>query len=135
LGTFKFLRSALGLAAIGVFAAPLAAFAAGDPESGKIIFEECAGCHAFNKNGIGPKLCGIMNRKAGSVPDYKDYSEVLVASEIIWTEKTLSEFIASPMDYVPETYMEYIGLEDPATRDDLAAYIKKMSTDPKLCPK
>ncbi len=135
MATINFMRSVLSLAAVGAIIAPLSAFAAGNPDAGKVMYTECAGCHAFNKNGIGPDHCGLIGRKAGGLATFKNYSEVMTASGIVWTQKTFSEFMAAPMDYVPDTTMEYIGVPDQESRDDLFAYIKKMSDDPKVCPK
>ena len=131
----NFMRSAWRLVAAGALATPLTAFAAGNPEAGKIMYTECSGCHAFNKNGIGPDHCGMPGRKAGGVAGFKDYSEVLLASGLVWDQETFTEFMAAPIDYVPDTTMEYIGVPDQESRDDLFAYIKKMSDDPKVCPK
>jgi len=133
-----FARFVFGLAVAGAAAAPLSAFAAapkGDPESGKAVYEECSGCHAFGENRIGPNHCGLIGRKAASLPSFPSYSHALRDSGLTWDEKTLSEFLESPLSYVQETGMGYVGLSEEKSRLDLIAYIKKMNDDPSICPK
>jgi cytochrome c len=131
----NFVRLILSAAAIGEVFAPLTAFAAGNADAGKKMYTDCEGCHTFGKNGVGPDHCGLMGRKAGDVASFKNYSEVMLTSGLTWDNKTFSEFMAAPMDYVPDTTMEYIGVPDQESRDDLIAYIKKMSSDPAVCHK
>ncbi len=128
---------------VAVFAAailsPLAVFAAspheGDPAAGKVMYTECAGCHAFNVNKVGPKHCGVVGRKAGSLPDFANYSEAITESKLVWNEKNLNAFLADPMGFLPDTTMQYAGVPDEESRLDLIAYLKQMSADPKVCPK
>lgn len=133
-----FMRLFRDFAVMAVIVAPLPALAAaahkGDPVVGKLMYTECAGCHAFRDNKIGPRHCGLIGRKAAGVPDFKSYSEAMRKSGLVWNEKTLNEFLASPLSYVPETLMGYAGIDDEKSRIDLIAYIKQMSDDPKICP-
>ena len=119
--------------------APLAAFAAathqGDPAAGKVMYTECAGCHAFNVNKVGPKHCGVVGRKAAGVPDFANYSEAMTESKLVWTEKNINAFLADPMEFLPDTTMQYAGVPDEESRLDLIAYLKQMNADPKVCPK
>ena len=119
--------------------APLTALAAsahkGDPAAGKIMYTDCAGCHAFNTNKVGPKHCGVVGRKAASVSDFADYSEALSQSGLVWDEKTLSKYLENPMAFLPDTTMEYGGVPDEESRLDLIAFMRQMSADPKVCPK
>jgi cytochrome c len=127
-----------GLAAATVLAA-LTALAAsppqGDPAAGKVLYTECAGCHAFNINKVGPKHCGVVGRKAGGVADFTNYSEAMTESKLVWTEKNIDAFLADPMDFLPDTTMQYAGIPDEESRGDIIAYLKQMSADPKVCPK
>ncbi len=89
---------------------------------GKQIYNRCMGCHSMDRNRTGPKHCGILGRKAGSVENY-EYSEALANSDIIWSRKTLSEFIKSPFESVPGTTMGFSGIKDDNKRSALIEYI------------
>src|SRR4051812_49397260 len=104
-----FRRFAFCLVTAAGFAYPLPGFAAavqGDPAHGKELYEECSGCHALQENLIGPKHCGLMGRRAGTVPDYV-YSDVMRQSGIVWDTKKLDEFLKAPLSYLPGTNMGY----------------------------
>lgn len=126
----------LGFAA-ALFVAPVSAFAAakGDPAAGKVMYTECEGCHSLKENKVGPRHCGVVGRKAGSVADYPNYSHEMKDSGLTWDVKTLSEFLAEPFSYVSGTRMGYIGISDEQSRLDLIAYLEEQSKDPNICPK
>ena len=42
-------------------------------------------------------------------------------------------FIENPLKTVPGTKMGYAGVKDPQERADLIAYLKKATSDPKIC--
>ena len=46
-------------------------------------------------------------------------------SGIVWNEKTLDRFLASPLTAVPGTTMGYAGVQDNKERADLIAYLKR----------
>jgi cytochrome c len=131
-------RFVVGLAAVCAVISPLGAFAAapqGDAANGKVVYEECSGCHALNENKIGPKHCGLIGRPAGSVADFPNYSHAMTTSGLTWDEKTLNEFLENPLSYLSETGMGFVGLHDEKSRLDVIAYLKKAGADPSLCPK
>jgi cytochrome c len=97
--------------------------ASGDVKAGQDIYERCAGCHAIDRDRAGPRHCGIVGRRAGSLKGY-EYSEALRRSNIVWTEASLDRFLASPMQAVPGTSMGYAGIDSAAERADLIAYLK-----------
>jgi len=47
-----------------------AALAAGDPQRGKEIYARCLACHALAYDRVGPRHCGLLGRRAGSVPGF-----------------------------------------------------------------
>ena len=123
-----------------LLAAPLAFVAAcgngipaGDAVHGKELFAECLGCHQLQENSTGPKLCGVIDRPAGSVPGY-DYTEAMAMSGLTWDEKTLDEFLTQPFAYVNGTRMGFPGMREPKDRADLIAYLRQFDADPALCP-
>ena len=96
----------------------------GDPRKGEAIYERCLACHALAYDRTGPRHCGLFGRRAGSVKDFA-YSEAMKRSKIIWNEKTLDRFLASPLTAVPGTTMGYAGVQDNKERADLIAYLKR----------
>ena len=102
----------------------LAALAAGDPKAGEAIYGRCAACHALAYDRVGPRHCGILGRRAGSVAGF-EYSQAMKKSGITWNAQTLDRFIADPLKTVPGTTMTYAGIADPKERADLIAYLGK----------
>ncbi len=117
-----------------VFAVALAAgvtagvATAADPEKGREIYARCLACHALEYDRVGPRHCGLVGRRAGSVPGFA-YSEAMKRSKIVWNDKTLDRFLANPPKTVPGTAMTYAGVPDAQERADLIAYLKQP------CPK
>lgn len=106
--------------------APLFSVAAkpvqGDPKAGEAVYSRCLACHAIDYDRTGPRHCGLIGRKAGSVPGFA-YSEAMKKSGIVWNVKTLDKFIENPTKTVPGTAMGYDGVKDPKERADLIAYL------------
>jgi cytochrome c len=95
----------------------------------------CIGCHSIACNRGGPKLQDIFNRKAGTVADFKPYSESLRSSGIVWTDETLDEFLRDPGKLVPGTWMAAIGRIDAAEdRRDIIAYLHRQDRSIDICP-
>ncbi|MGH8629363.1 MAG: c-type cytochrome [Burkholderiales bacterium] len=118
------------LVAALVLAAGAAAGADADPARGEQLYARCAACHALAYDRVGPRHCGLLGRRAGSVPGF-DYSTAMKNSGIVWTKRTLERFLAAPLEAVPGTSMTYAGVTDPKERTDLIAYLGKAgSTSP-----
>ena len=102
------------------------ALADGDAERGAKRFEECAACHALEKDkeSVGPSLYGVFGRKAGEGADFR-YSPALKCSGITWDQASIDTFIADPQATVPGNRMPYAGIADAAARADLIAYLVK----------
>jgi len=97
---------------------------AGDPTAGKAIYARCLACHALTYNRTGPKHCGLIGRRAGSVAGF-EYSAAMKHANWVWNRKTLDRFLADPMKAVPGTAMGYAGVKDPQERADLIAYLEQ----------
>ena len=110
------------LALIPAFAALLAVPAQG--QSRPPAFAQCASCHSVEpgKTVFGPSLHGVGGRKAGSLPGY-DYSTALKQAKITWNAATLDRWLTSPQKTVPGTRMPFGGIQDPAARRALIAYL------------
>ena len=96
--------------------------AAGDAQRGEQIYNRCAACHALGFDRVGPRHCGLLGRRAGSIRGF-DYSPAMKESGIVWNAKTLDRFIADPLGVVPGTTMTYAGIKDSRERADLVAYL------------
>jgi len=95
------------------------------PAGQKVFKSDCAVCHSDAEKGgatIGPRLYGVVGRKAGSVPGYK-YSKAMQNAGMVWTEANLEKYIANPQKVVPGDKMPYGGLKDAAKRDALIKYL------------
>lgn len=67
-----------------------------DPSAGKDLFgRRCSGCHATDSNKEGPRLRGVLGRKAGTVAGFS-YSDALRNSGIIWTADLLNQWLQNP---------------------------------------
>ena len=122
-------RRGLSRCVIMLAAASLAtaapAVAKGDAAKGKLVFSQCAVCHKIDKkggNGIGPNLSGVVGRPAGSVPGFA-YSSALAKFKVTWTTEELDKFLTRPAGAVPGTRMPFAGIKDPASRQDVIAYL------------
>lgn len=93
---------------------------------GKKIYTRCRACHTLDAGGrhkVGPNLHNIFDRAAGSAEGYA-YSKAMVASDIIWTDETLSAYLERPSAYIPKNKMAFAGLRKQSDRDNLIAYLK-----------
>lgn len=119
-------------ALIGVsilLAAPAAALAAGNADSGKKIFRKCAACHSLEpaKKRIGPSLHGVIGRTAGTAEGYR-FSKAMKAhcsAGTVWGQVTLDDYLTAPRKVVPGTKMTFPGLKNPQDRADIIAYFER----------
>ncbi len=103
----------------------LAANAAGDAKSGADVFKRCAVCHTADKgggDGLGPNLFGVVGRKAATRPGFA-YSAPLQKSGIVWSEATLTKWVAGPGRVVPGTKMAFAGITSKKQQADVVAYL------------
>ena len=108
--------AALGAATVQV--------ASGDVRKGEALYERCVACHALAYDRTGPRHCGLLGRKAGTVKGF-EYSDAMKRSKIVWTAKTLDAFLANPFKALPGTNMGYAGVTDAKERSDLIAYLRE----------
>ncbi len=105
------------------------ALAAPDLKLGKATFARCAGCHAMNYDINGPRLCGLIGRRAGSLPGF-DYSAPMKRSEIVWTASTLERLLANPHKAVPGATLTEHAVAKRAERRSLVAYLLAANNGP-----
>ena len=95
---------------------------------GEAVFvKECAKCHQVGENArnrVGPVLNGILGRQAGTVPGFKNYSDALRQSGIVWTAENLRVFIQDPKGMVIGTTQVYKGLKSDESVTLLIEFLK-----------
>jgi cytochrome c len=109
---------------LAVSAAPVLAYAEGDPDAGRAVFSRCALCHS-NEPGrikIGPSLFGVVGRKAGTMEGVI-YSPAMKEFGKTWTTTELNNFLQGTAQAVPGTKMGYPGVSDPTDRANVIAYL------------
>ncbi len=95
----------------------------GDLVNGRSAFEKrCTGCHALDHEKVGPRLGGVVGRKAGTISTF-EYSDALKKSGVIWSEEVLDKWLTDPESVVPDTDMTF-RLNDRAERAAIIAYLK-----------
>ena len=98
----------------------------GNVAAGKAAFYKCASCHQVGpsaRGGFGPKLTGVIGRKAGTTTDYR-YSPAMKNANIVWTEQNLAAFLKAPSDFIPGNNMRFWGIGNAQQVADLLAYLR-----------
>ncbi|UXN04633.1 c-type cytochrome [Bartonella sp. HY406] len=121
---------------VALFILPLLATAQeplGDIERGSKIYKRCAVCHLIDndKNRVGPSLQNIINRTAGSLPNFRYSPAMKKAGEdgLVWNKDTLREFLLGPQAMIKGNRMANIRFAPGENLDDLIAYILKESSN------
>ena len=100
-----------------------------DVAKGKAAFERrCTGCHSLDRDKEGPRLAGVVGRKAGSVEGFP-YSDALKASAMVWDEALLNKWLAGPDTLVPGVEMDF-HVPDAGERTEIIRYLRAMSGKP-----
>ena len=100
-----FAAAAVLLAPVAVAQAAAPAALKGNAEAGKAAFRKCASCHQVGpsaRGGFGPKLTGVIGRKAGST----------------------TGFLKAPSDFIPGNNMRFWGIGNAQQVADLLAYLR-----------
>lgn len=112
---------------------------AGDAEAGAKLFSQCRNCHEIGagaRNSVGPHLNLLFGRKAASIAEFK-YSDSLVraaSNGLEWHADTLSSYIEDPRTFASGTRMSYAGMKDANDRNDLLAFLRTFSDNPRDIP-
>jgi len=93
------------------------------------MYRACVACHALEPgvNRTGPSLAGIWGREAGSLDQFKRYSDALRRAKLVWNEATLDAWLRDPQALVPGNYMTFRGIPDAGQRADLIAFLRTAS--------
>jgi cytochrome c len=125
------IKGCLPVLVAGVIAvASHSAVAEGDVAKGEKLFKRCAACHSLEagKKKIGPTLAGVFGRKAGTVEGFK-YSKAMMASDIVWDEETIDQYLEKPKTFIPKNKMAFPGFKKPEQRADVIAYLKEATAE------
>lgn len=114
---------------LGSAGSAIAAGVAPDAARGEQTYSRCMACHALATDRVGPRHCGVVGRRAASVPGFA-YSEAMKKSGLVWNEKILDRFLSKPLAMVPGSSMTYDGVPDVQDRADLIAYLKQAAGSP-----
>lgn len=115
----------LWLCAMLIGSAAADTLAADEYARGAQVYERCAACHALETDRTGPRHCGLIGRRAGSVPGFP-YSRAMRHAGFVWNEKTLDRFLRSPLTAIPGTSMGYDGVKDESERRALILFLREV---------
>jgi cytochrome c len=124
------LRTNIFLASTVVLAFSSLQAASADADGAKLFKNHCGTCHTLDSTAPkrqGPHLAGLLQRKSGSLPEFK-YSPGLKAAGWQWTPEQLDLWLTDPKALLPDTLMSVYKQKDPAKRKLIIDYLK---TDPK----
>ncbi len=124
----RIIAALLMLAGCAVHSGPAGAQ---DAAAGEKVFAKCRACHQVGptaKNGVGPPLNGLIDRKSGSYEGY-NYTAVNKDSGLTWDEATFSEYIENPQAKLKGTKMVFPGLKKPEEVKDIIAFLKQYKAD------
>jgi cytochrome c len=96
----------------------------GDAVAGRASFEKrCTGCHALDRDRVGPRLAGVVGRKAGSVSGFP-YSDAVKKSGVVWNEASLDKWLTDPDSVIPDSDMAF-RLDSFAERAGIIAFLNE----------
>ena len=104
----------------------LSAAGGGAPDlaTGRSAFEKrCTGCHALDHEKVGPRLAGVVGRKAGSITSFP-YSDAVKNSGLVWNEMLLNRWLTDPESLIPDNDMTF-RLNNPEERAAIIAFLKE----------
>ena len=130
---------ALSLGAFLAGATMALAEAGGDAARGEQLFGQCSGCHQVGQGAVdrvGPHLNFLFDRPAAEHDGYR-YSNGLqrmARNGLVWDYDSLDAYIENPRALVSQTRMSFRGIAEQQDRDDLLAYLRTFSDNPRDIP-
>ncbi len=93
----------------------------------ELYLARCSNCHSneAGKTLFAPTLFGLMGRPAGSVAGFP-YTQKITQLGFDWSTERLSSWLSYSSLDSPILRMRHLGVEDPAERDALVAYISTL---------
>jgi len=118
----------IGLTAGAVLLAALAALGGDkdDAVAGRTAFEKrCTSCHALDHEKTGPRLAGVVGRRAGAIPAFP-YSDAVKNAGLVWNETNLDKWLTDPESLIHDNDMTF-RLDNRAERAAIIAFLKSTS--------
>ena len=100
-------------------------------ERGRMVFRKCQTCHTLEEGGrhkVGPNLWAVFGSTAGEADGFA-YSKAMRASDVVWDDATMDDYLEKPSAYIKGTRMSFVGLRKPEDREAVIAYLREQ-TDP-----
>ena len=94
--------------------------------AGEALYGRCMGCHALQHDAVGPRHCGLLGRRAGSVAGF-DYSTAMRRSGSDLDSRHAGPLPSGPLRVVPGTSMTHAGVDAAQDRADLIAYLQAVN--------
>jgi len=95
-----------------------------DAAAGRAAFERrCTGCHALDHEKVGPRLAGVVGRKAGTVSNFP-YSDAVKKAAVVWNEAALDKWLTDPDSVIPDSDMAF-RLDNAVERAAIIAFLKE----------
>jgi cytochrome c len=102
-----------------------------DTNAGQVAFNQvCRSCHTTKEgdNRLGPSLRGVIGRKAGSLPNYSNYSDSMKNADLVWDKNNMERFIANPDQVVPGNNMKpFAGVASADERAKIVAFLESVA--------
>jgi cytochrome c len=121
---------AILMACLVILAAPRLSQAAdvqpGNADQGKTFFEKrCTGCHSLDQDKEGPRLRGVVGRKAGKIGSFT-YSDGLKDAQFIWDAIALDKWLTDTESVIPNNDMSF-HVPNPQERADIIRFLESLS--------
>ena len=96
--------------------------------AGRQVAVKCWTCHdlAGTVKKVGPSLLGVYGRRSGFAPGYEG-SDAMRSASIVWDDRTLGAFLASPGAFVPGNRMVSPGVSDATQNSNLLFYLRHVT--------
>ena len=96
-----------------------------DPEGTTVFEKRCAGCHALDADHEGPRLRGVIGRRAGSVPSF-EYSKAMKGATFAWDAALLDKWLTDTNSLVPGNDMSFRVVK-PEERAAIINYLRTLA--------
>jgi cytochrome c len=121
---------AILMACLVILAAPRLSQAAdvqpGNADQGKTFFEKrCTGCHSLDQDKEGPRLRGVVGRKAGKIGSFT-YSDGLKDAQFTWDAIALDKWLTDTESVIPNNDMSF-HVPNPQERADIIRFLESLS--------
>ena len=105
-------------------------YAGASQRNGERQAQVCRACHSLEKGGpnmIGPALHGFFGTEVGTRRGF-EYSAVMRNADFVWTPEALNAWLAQPGRFLPGNRMTFAGVYKQEDRDDLIAYLLRVTS-------